>query len=648
MRPPLVYTVLMVLLGVGLTACDAGKSSNQDTEPTPDTQDSADPFADVLQQCGSGTSWTPGTTAFSDASEAWRLVELAPVGVRLSVGDINGDGWPDLVVRNGTSGEDFSDGGTRNTWLLLNERNGTFTDITESSGFVTPRVGSSPRSAPVVVWGDVDNDGDLDAYAGIPDTRNTIDETSEILLNDGAGNFTLGPEVSDLRQTRNDAPYGAAFVDFDRDGFLDLWVTRYTSGSSAAQDVLYRGDGTGAFTEVTDTVGLTTRGWFDVGEINNALAHTYAWSAAACDLNQDGWPELLSASYGRAPNHLWLNTGGAFDNHSVASGYAYDHRTDWTDNESARCHCTLHPEDDDCDGVGEPELIRCSSDADVFRWSHSSDREPYRLGGNSGATVCRDVDNDGAVDLLTTEIVHWDVGESSDPSELLFNTGGSEPAFERPGNDATGLTREHAGVTWDDGDITGSLFDFDNDGWTDVYIGSSDYPDTRGLLYHQDAPRSFSAVLPEDGIDHPRSHGSAIADFDRDGDLDIVVGHSTARCADDCRDTFEIRLFENQLSADTNWVQLDLQPGSGANGSAIGATVTVATASTTQLQQVQGGFGQWGNQDDRILHVGLGEDCVAEVTVQWPDAAGSTDTYYVGSGYRWVLAPGQDAQPITD
>ncbi len=641
---------LLVAVGFMGLSCDgkgdgAGKASGTPSSTT-DSADSGN--EDVLSVCNEGVRWSAGTVAFVDASASWGLPSLMPVGVRVSVADINNDGWPDLIVRSGTTGEVFSEGGTRNTWLLQNSGSGTFIDVTESSGFTAARGGGSGRSAPVVIFADVDNDGDIDAYAGLPDGENTIDETSEILLNDGNGNFSLGPSTSDLRVSRGEMPYGASFVDYDRDGFIDLWVTQYTSSGNPAQDRLYRGDGSGAFSDVTSDVGLTTAAWSNLSIINAGGAHTYAWAAGACDFNGDLWPDLLSPSYGRAPNHLWQNTGGAFVNRSVASGYAYDEGTDWTDNESARCWCTLHPTDDDCAGVPPPELIACSTDSDAFRWNHTYDREAFRLGGNSGTSTCRDVDNDGHIDVLTSEIVHWDVGSSSDPSELLFNTGDADITFVRPGNAATGLSREHRGRTWDDGDITGSIFDFDNDGWPDVYIGSSDYPDTRGLLYHQTSARVFESVVPEDGVDHPRSHGSVVADFDRDGDLDLVVGHSSMRCDSDCRETFEVRLFENQLGEGSNWAQVALQGVGGSNTSAIGARVTLRTDTLTQVQEVRGGAGQWGNQDDLLLHFGMGADCVGELTIQWPDAAGTTESYSIGSGYRWVVTQGGEATPIVD
>ena len=356
----------------------------------------------------------------------------------------------------------------------------------------------------------------------------------------------------------------------------------------------------------------------------------------------------MASSYGRAPNNLWVNQGdGSYKNHSAASGYAYDQRIDWTDNESARCWCTLHPTDDGCkDHTFEPPDITCNVDADAFRWNNATDRELYRLGGNSGSTMCGDVDNDGWMDLLTTEIVHWDVGTSSDPSELLHNMQSPDVSFERPGNDVTGLTRDHVSG-WNDGDMTGTLFDFDNDGWNDVYIGSSDYPGARGLLWHQTSPMVFEAVPIKNGIDHMRSHGSAVADFDRDGDLDIVVGHSPSRCDSDCYPTFVVRMFENQLNG--NFVEIEAQgTGTATNHTAIGARVEVTAGGVTQTHQVDGGHGQLGMQDDLVQHFGLGTNASADVKITWPTAGFPTQTFTVPAGHRYLFTQGTTLPVVED
>ena len=594
--------------------------------------------------CPDAAPWNGTDDAFDDNTEDWGLEDIDPRGIRISAVDFDGDGWVDLAVRSGNA-DDWAEG-TRANWLLRNTGERGFEDVTQASAIMARRDGDETKGRPGVVWAfaDVDNDGDLDVYTGHPDREGASSETSELMLNNGDGTFALGPEDSDLRRGEGDMPYGVAFVDFDQDGRVDLWVTQYDDASGPQRDRLYRNVGDGAFDEVGEDHGIESEGWRSVDDLNGANAHTRAWAALACDLDDDGWPELLSSSYGRSPNHLWKAQGdGSYGNESISSGYAFDHRVDWSDNESARCWCTLNPGDNDCDGVPEPELISCSSNGDAFRWDHDYDREAFRLGGNSGATLCLDADNDGVMDLLTTEIVHWDVGTSSDPSELLFGTAGAI-SFERPGNEATGLTREHELVGWNDGDITASAFDFDNDGQVDVWIGSSDYEGARGLLFHNEGGRSFTPVPLDIGIDHTRAHGSAVADFDNDGDLDIVVGHSTARCEDDCYETNRIRFFENDVGEHANFVQLELEGAAGTNASAIGAQITLVSDGRTQVRQVDGAHGQFGQQDPLAQHFGLGAACTAEVTVRWPGGSAETQTVTLGQPGRFRLAQGGDPE----
>ncbi len=240
---------------------------------------------------------------------------------------------------------------------------------------------------------------------------------------------------------------------------------------------------------------------------------------------------------------------------------------------------------------------------------------------------------------MTCEIKHWDVGSSSDEAEVAFNTGKMPLSFDRIGNAATGLARKHPATGWDEGIMTGSVFDFDNDGWPDIYWGNSDYPGNRGLLYHQVSARKFEAVPITDGIDHLRSHGSTVADFDHDGDLDIVVGHSPARCDKDCYPTQQARLFSNQMGG--NFVSLRLIGGAGTNRMAIGARVTIEANGIKQTRDVGGGFGHYGQGDDFAVQVGLGAACTAKVTVRWPDAALTQQSFDLPAGYRFVVKQGQ-------
>ncbi len=594
--------------------------------------------------------WAPGTAAFVDTTDAWGITAVLPEGVRIAAVDFDHDGWTDLIVRKGSGADDFNPDGVRQVWMLKNTGNKTFEDVTQASGLVQTRYGDDPmigRPGSNYVFGDVDNDGDLDAYSGNPDAAGTSKETSEILLNDGAGHFTLASDESDLRVGAGDMPFGAAFTDYDRDGVLDLYVAQYDDSDGPQQSHLYHGRGDGTFEDTTSDANLTTLAWSNIAAINTGASHSRSWAALACDLNNDGGPELLAASYGRAPNALWVNQNdGTYTNRSLLSGYAYDENTDWSDNQSARCWCEFNPDEPDCVGVPPVDLIVCDTVEDAFRWDETFDREAFRLGGNSGATQCADLDNDGWMDLVTSEIVHWDVGQSSDPSEILHNLQESDVTFDRPGNDVTGLIREHERTDWNDGDITGSTFDFDNDGWTDVWIGNSDYPGSRGLLFHQDAPLQFSPVSIPDGVDNPRSHGSVTADFDRDGDLDFVVGHSSARCDSDCRENFSVHLFENQLNG--NFVQVEVVGGEGSNRSAIGARVDVVAGDLHETHQVDGGHGQFGAQDDLVQHFGLGTACEAEVTVTWPTPARPTTTFTLPAGHRWRIVQGAEEPELID
>jgi hypothetical protein len=597
-----------------------------------------DDLVDVLPAvCTAGSAFAAGTSWFREVTAERGLTGIG--GQRLNVVDIDGDGYPDLLVRRGVGV----------TALMHNRGDGSFEDVTQSSGLVAMRSGGSgARPIAVVAFADVDNDGDLDAYTGTvtSDTTASAGEHSELMLNDGAGHFSFGPATSAIRASdRIDTVAGASFTDIDRDGTIDLWIPQHsydtTSSIVPQQSHLFVGDGTGSFTDATVALGLETKPWSSVADLNAGLAHTRAWGALACDLDGDGTPELMAPSYGRSPNHLWQGraTGAqvTFANRSVASGYAYDTNQSWKDNQFARCYCQANPGAADCSGMAAP-TITCSNN-----WNHAMDREPFRLGGNSASTACGDLDNDGDMDLLTSEIKHWWAGAGSDGSEVLVNTGASDVVFDRPGDDALGLAVPHTTSSWDEGHMTNALFDFDNDGWLDIYQGGSDYPGNRGRLYRQKAPLQFEELATGDFFSHYRSHGVAVADFDRDGDLDIVVGHSLARCDSECQPTDNVRMFENTQGQLGNWLELTLSAPSGSriNGSAIGARIEITTDATTQTREVGGGYGHYGAQDDMTIHVGLGRACTATVKIRWPDAALTTETYTLPAGYRFNVEQGQ-------
>jgi hypothetical protein len=696
---PLRMSALALLLtGVG---CSSGQTPPGDgggdggcppddagltTDGGSDAGDGGYPYDDTTQigaVCHAASEWTPGHPIFEDVTEDAGL--LGVQGDLVSAVDVDGDGWADLVVRYlGQTGEapiDYSethtdpwtpawDGGLRQVWVLRNDHHGGFQDITHSSGILANRNASSPaglgRPGIVFAFGDIDNDGLIDVYDGYNPMGAAGFETSEILLNNGDGTFRLGPAGSPIGHPPGlyDTPAGATLVDVDRDGNLDLFVAEeYIPEAAQAwqNERLYRGDGQGGFVDITMDAGLLTADWIkpdgtaDVTSLNSALAHPWGWGTTACDLNGDGNPELMVMSYGRAPNHLWQNAGvrgGGVDfyNYSVQSGYAYDDNEDWSGDQSARCFCRWHPTEDPCAGCPAPVSgWYCGALRDGggdpygwFRWNDAYGRDPFELGGNNESTACADINNDGNLDLITGADAHWDTGIASDRGELLINSGAPNVSFARPGNLATGLGRFYDFQDWNESTLSVSAYDFDADGWLDIYWGNSEYYGDTGLLFHQDSPMHFSRVSNADGIiQFPRAVGSALADFNHDGREGIVVGSSLWRCPDtDCPATPQIHLYRNVYDGYGNFIELALTGGPHTNRLAIGARVQVTANGVTQTHEIGGGYGRYTFQDDLVQHFGLGAACDAVVTIRWPDAALTTETFKLPAGHRFAITQG--------
>lgn len=583
---------------------------------------------------------TDGGTRFIDATDAWNLGAngLKLTGNRLTVADLDGDGYPDLVVHAVSSNARQSlDGGKRLVWQLMNRPDGQFRRFVDESGNgLFDVLGGSTtqyRSAQLAVFGDVDNDGDLDAFSGTYTDPNRADtdpgDRSEIMLNDGTGHFTIAQESattplpSELMPTTS-----AAFTDADRDGRLDVfvgnWYEAYGYSYLGVQARLFHGAGDGQFSDATATANLTTDG-SGFGTFTN---HRPAYGVTACDVDDDGAPELMVSAYGRQPNLLYRNDGaGRFVDQSVASGFANDGNADYRDNENFRCWCTVNRSNPNCQGVSNPS-IGCPNPASAS-WGVGTDDQPWRNGGNTFTTWCGDVDGDGKSELYNAEIHHWWAGGASDSSELLKNVStAGEARFTRPGNAATGLLFPHPTTDWNEGGLMAAGGDLDNDGRLDLIAAASDYADQFGLVFQQQADGTFTEQGLAWGLHHQCMSGLAVADFDRDGDLDVLAGSSTARdCAQKWR-TNEVRLYEN-VAVDSRWLLLHLEgDGTTTNRAAIGAKVTVKAGGRTVTREVSGGYGHFGMQNDLTVHVGLGGcEGADEVTVRWPNAQATTQTF---------------------
>lgn len=629
-------------------------------------QDAGSPVPPEI--CLSGAGWDGKSPIFTDVTELAGIGPqgIAAKGVRLSAADLDGDLLPEIAVRRHVADKRSGlAGAERYTTVLRNLSGGAglkFSDFTAGSGLIATRDGAQGRPTHIVVFGDVDNDGHTDVFAGMtvgPASKAEAVDASEVLINDGKGALLLLADNPFGDATHRLGLTSATFVDYDRDGNLDLWLGYGTYGDAPTADRLMKGDGKGGFVDVTTAEGLMTKPYQALADVASGAAHRNTWGTGACDLNADGHPDLYTTSYGRYFNGLWL--GGQLEGASRfvdamhSSKFGRDDNDDWTTNINAQCHCADNPTDAECDKAPKPEA-NCAqlkySFGGKYRWNHQYDRSPWRLGGTTGTAICADVDRDGDLDVMQFNIVHGDVGPSSDPSHLMRNDGGAIPIFTHLGNDKTGL--HHVWDSkwgWNEGDMTGAVFDFDNDGRLDILIASSDYPGTRAFLYHQQPGGSFVEVGKELSMDHRRAHGVAVADFDRDGDLDVALGHSRARCtgATDCPPDEQIHLYRNETISKAhqggNWLQLQLVGTGGSNRSAIGARVQVQAGGVTQTAELDGGHGHYGIHNDLVLHFGLGKACkIDAVVVRWPDAKGTTETYAgVRANYLVRLTQGQSA-----
>lgn len=586
-----------------------------------------------------------GPAQFSRQTERWGLVGV--VGGRVSTGDVNGDGYPDLFVHGfAPNVREVKGGEARRVFLLMNEPaeggGRRFVDRTYESGFAVPADGSTTelKSSHLAVLADVDNDGDLDVFSGTysdaaaPTPTPADLDRSEIYLNDGTGKFTR-KEGSGVQFERARRTSSASFTDIDVDGVIDLFVGVHYSASGALQaPALYRGNGDGSFGEVTQGAGITT-------------TRRATFGATSCDLDDDGVPELLMSAYARGPNViLKRNADGTYADVAVDAGAAYDDEQDYTDNQFFRCWCTVNGTSELCTNV-PPPAVGCPSPPGSY-WSPTTETEPGRLGGNTFSTVCADVDGDGRLDLYNAEIVHWWAGSSSDLSNLLVQNGEAGAiGFERVDRTARGLDWPRVGADWNEGGIVAAAADLDGDGRREILAGASDYPDQYAWIFQQQADGRFLESSKALGIDHPCAVGLAVADFDRDGDLDVVVASGTAR---DCAQIWpanEVHLYENTQSERANAIAVRLRgKGAGAaNVAGIGARVTVEAGGVRQLGVVDGGHGHFGMQHDTTLHFGLGAcQNAATIEVVWPDSTRSTQRFERVPGSRLVeITQGEDA-----
>lgn len=442
-----------------------------------------------------------------------------------------------------------------------------FNDITESAG-LSDIIGAR------VAWGDYNNDGFEDILV----------DGRILLENDKGKRFVDVSEKVGLSGYRRTT--GGIWADFDNDSYLDF----YMMGNQENGHLFMRNIDGVRFEDVTPPGSGDI--YFNEGA---------AWG----DFDNDGLLDLYVANYEKdslksidlgicQPDFLWRNTGAGFVDISEQAGIRTPIKM---------CGRGVSPADYNNDGKLDIFVSNYRLDPN-FLWINNGDgfvnsAEVTGVEGNMvvGAyghtigTVWGDVDNDGDLDMFSANLAHPEYIGFSDKSMLLINTDG---AFV----DMT----EESGIDFNETDSDPSFIDFDNDGDLDLFI-TSIYKGSKSRMFRNDGDGKFTDVSWLSGLRLDNGWGGAFADFDNDGDQDLVVGSSDG-----------LMLYEN-MGNENHWIAVGLK---NMKGSGIGARVELRAGDMRQIREVEGGKGT-ASQNSLQVEFGLGDYAgEVEISVRLP------------------------------
>jgi hypothetical protein len=463
--------------------------------------------------------------------------------------DLDGDGWADILFING---KDWTPSAQRHyAALYRNNHNGTFTDITRGSGLDVEMYGMG------VAVADYDNDG-------LPDVYITALEGDRLFHNEGHGHFRDITAASGIRN----ANFGtsAAWFDYDRDGKADLVVANYVQWSLKTDEYCSADGKTKSYCTPESYKGQSLRLYHNLGggKFEDVTKHaglddptSKSLGIVVFDYNGDGWPDLFIAN-DTQPNKLYRNNeNGTFTEEGMQAGLAY----------------------------GEDGVARGAMGADAADYDRSG--RPHLLVGNFSKQMIALYHNDGTglfADMATPSGV-------ATPSLMSLTFG----AF---------------------------FFDYDLDGYPDIFaVNGHIEPDinrTQSDMHFKQAPLlfrnsghgSFENLSDDSGVDLKRpivGRGAAYADFDHDGDLDILETANGGPAI----------LLRNEGGNKNNWLNVRLV-GTKSNRSGLDSIVRIDSASGKQWQRVHSGS-SYCSQSDLALTFGLKQDrAIAHLTVAWP------------------------------
>ncbi len=588
---PRIKALLPALAASGLLACESDPKSPiapADTE-APDTADvsQADvppPEPPAWLHTESVRVGLPKEADFPLFADRTADV-LEPLGVirgdgRAMVVDFDGDGRDDIVWLPTGGDEAYHNLPV----FLRNTTEGgvwSFEDATAKSGM-------GDAATVLLVFGDIDNDGDMDAFAGT--SFRSAPAAPALWLNDGTGAFTRAEVKGLLPHKLENGQYkemaAGTLADFDGDGFLDLYLTMFNNGDELGNyympspDELYRGDGKGGFTPVT----LPSQHNPLTSEVDVRLRDVPRRGYGLCpaDYDDDGDLDLFVNNYGAgrpalesAPlywdwNILWRNEG---EMSFIDLG------------ESAGVAATVRG----IGGVQEESPL-------VYKGTEF----PGPIGGNGFGCHWGDFDNDGDLDLVVGTIAHPDYAQS-DRTLLHVNPGGAPGALRTFGEESA-----ERGLEYYEDELHPYFVDIDNDGRLDMAV-SRLRGGSKQEFYLQDSLQRFvKRTWEETGVDIERPGATLWLDVDGDGDLDFFMPKGGTG-----------RFFENRAATNAS---LSLTLVATAPTDATGARVTLRTYVGSQIREVIGGNGHYNTQPSRTLHFGLGQDSAAkDVTIRWPN-----------------------------